>query len=162
MVIEDDEDTFEIDKHSHATNFMEVSEYVVWVREKLVEVEHAVKFGGRLAEDSYRKFLELLKDSIKKMGTWSPIEVADVEQVMKTVIDPKCNAWHKTMKGVKTRNCRTMMKVEEKREQILKMAEDKEIPVETSEVLEEDSLKGKTDKEQREIKLMIKRYFGHV
>ena len=42
------------------------------------------------------------------------------------------------------------------------MAEDREIPEEAEEVLPEDSLKGKSEEEQRDIRLTIKRFFTHV
>ena len=162
MIIEDEEDMFETDKHSHAINFAEAGEYVIWIREQLVELEHAVKFGGNVVERSYWKFVKLLRDGIKNIGTWSPIEAADVNQVIKTIVDPKCTAWQKKMKGGKTGNCQTIMKAEEKEEKVLKTAEDREIPEEASTVLGEDSLKGKTNEERREKNPTIKHYFQHI
>ena len=85
-----------------------------------------------------------------------------MNQVMKTVIDPTCTAWKKKMKGVKTGNCRQIWKQGDKKEEVLRIAEDREILEEAEEVLPEDSLKGKTDEQQRDIKLTIKRYFTHV
>ena len=52
------------------------------------------------------------------------------------------------MKGVKTGNCRQIWKQEEKKEEVLRIAEDRDIPDEADEVLPEDSLKGKMDEEQ--------------
>ena len=40
---ENEEDTFQIEKHSHALNFSEAGEFVVWVRGKLEERECAVR-----------------------------------------------------------------------------------------------------------------------
>ena len=97
-----------------------------------------------------------------KMETYSPIEYADVKQVMKTVNDPTCIAWHKKLKGVKTGNCRTIMKAEEKKDQVLRVAEHAEVPSDSEGLLGEDSLKGKSPEEQREIRLTIKRFFQHV
>ena len=62
-----------------------------------------------------------------QMETYSPIEYADVKQVMKTIVDPTCIAWHKKLKGVKTGNCRTIMKAEEKKDQVLRAAEHAEV-----------------------------------
>ena len=158
----EDQDVMEIEKHSHVINFKESGEYTVWIRDNLDELERAVKVGGGVAEHSYAKFIELLRDGIMKMETYSPIEGSDVKQVIKTIVDPTCCAWRKKMKGVNTGNCRTIMKAEEKKEQVLKAAENKEIPEDAEAVLEEDSLKGKSPEEQRDIKITIKRFFQHV
>ena len=163
MIIDEAEsDILEVEKHVHCLNLSDAGEYQVWIREQLVEVERAVKTGGVVAKRAYKKFIEILRDGIFKMGTWSPIEAADVDQVLKTVIDPSCTAWRKRMKGVKTGNCRQIWKQREKKDQILRVAEDKEVPELADEVLEEDTLKGKTPEEQRDIKLTIKQYFTHV
>ena len=163
MIIDDAEsEILEVEKHAHCLNLSDVGEYQVWIREQLVEVERAVKAGSGVAKTVYKKFIEVLRDGIFKMGTWSPIEAADVDQVLKTVIDPSCTAWRKRMKGVKTGNCRQIWKQGEKKEQILRVAEDREIPDSADEVLEEDTLKGKSPEEQHDIKLTIKRYFTHV
>ena len=118
--------------------------------------------GGGVAERSYEKFIEKLRDGIIQMETYSPIEYADVKQVIKTIVDPSCIAWRKKLKGVKAGNCRTIMKAEEKKSEVLRAAEDAEIPSDSEGLLGEDSLKGKTPEEQREIRLTIKRYFQHV
>ena len=97
-----------------------------------------------------------------KMETYLPIEYADVKQVMKTIVDPTCIAWRKKLKGVKTGNCRTIMKAEEKKDQVLCAAEHAEVPSDSEGLLGEDSLKGKSPEEQREIRLTIKRFFQHV
>ena len=96
------------------------------------------------------------------METYLPIEYADVDQVLKTVVDPSCIAWRKKLKGVKTGNCRTIMRAEEKKSEVLRAAEDAEVPSDAEGLLGEDSLKGKTPEEQREIRLTIKRFFQHV
>ena len=49
------------------------------------------------------------------------------------------------------------MRAEEKKEQVLKVAENKEIPEDADTVLGEDSLKGKSPKDQRDIKMTIKK-----
>ena len=132
------------------------------MRDQLGELEQAAKVGGGCAEHSYKKFIELLRDGVMQMGTYSPIEIADVKQVMKTIVDPTCTAWRKKMKGVHTGNCRTIMHAEEKKEKVLRAAENKEIPENPDIVLGEDSLEGKTPEEQRDIRLTIKRFFQHV
>ena len=97
-----------------------------------------------------------------QMETYSPIEYADVQQVLKTIVDTSCIAWRKKLKGVKTGNCRTIMRAEEKKSEVLRAAEDAEVPSDAEGLLGEDSLKGKTPEEQRQIRLTIKRFFQHV
>ena len=84
MIIEGEEDAdiIKIDKHAHCVNFADAGQFMIWIREQLVEMKHAVKIGGGPAERAYRKFVEMLCDGIYKMGTWSPIEMADVAQVI--------------------------------------------------------------------------------
>ena len=53
------------------------------------------------------------------MGSYAPIEGADVEAIIKTVVDVNCTAWRKAMKGVKTGNSKTILKIEDKREVVL-------------------------------------------
>ena len=161
-MVPEDEDVVEVDKHSHAVNFKDSVEYVKWIRDNLTELEKAVKMGGGICERSYKKFVEKLQDGIMQMETYSPIEYADVDQVLKTVVDPSCIAWRKKLKGVKTGNCRTIMKAEEKKSEVLRAAEDAEVPSDAEGLLGEDSLKGKTPEEQRQIRLTIKRFFQHV
>ena len=161
-MVPEDEDVVEVDKHSHAINFKDSVEYVKWIRDNLTELERATKMGGGIAERSYKKFIEKLQDGIMQMETYSPIEYADVQQVLKTVVDTSCIAWRKKLKGVKTGNCRTIMKAEEKKSEVLRAAEDAEVPSDVEGLLGEDSLKGKTPEEQRQIRLTIKRFFQHV
>ena len=155
-------DIMEVEKHTHCLNLADAGEFMVWVRGQLVELEQHVKVGGSLAESGYREFVSLLRDGIFKMHMWSPIEAADVNLVMKTVVDPTCMAWKKCMKGVKTGNSKQIWKQGDKKEEILRIAEQRDIPDEADEVLPEGSLEDKTGEEQKEIRLTIKRYFEHV
>ena len=78
------------------------------------------------------------------MGSWGPIAGADVDAVVKTVIDMNCTAWRKAMQGVKTGNSKTIMKIEEKREGVILVIEDKELPMEDNkEVVDPDKIEGK-------------------
>ena len=122
MIIEEDdeEDTFEVHKHSHALNFVEAGEFIVWVRATLNELQRAVKRGKEM-EKYYRQFVAVLKDAIIKMGSWGPIEGADMEAVVKTIVDLNCTAWKKAMQGVKTGNSKTIMKIEEKRKGVIRV-----------------------------------------
>ena len=40
----------------------------------------------------YKTFITILKDAIIKMGSYTPIEVADIDAVIKTVVDVNCTA----------------------------------------------------------------------
>ena len=161
-MVPDDDDVVEVDKHSHAVNFKDSVEYVKWIRDNLTELEKAVKMGPGICSRMYKKFVEKLQEGILQMETYMPIEYADADQVLKTVVDTSCIAWRKKLKGVKTGNSRNIMKAEERKSEVLRAAEDAEIPSDAEGVLGEDSLKGKTPEEQREIRLTIKRFFQHV
>ena len=164
MVIEEDdeEDTFEVHKHSHALNFAEAGEFVVWVRATLNELQRAVKRGKEMAKH-YRQFVSVLKDAIIRMGSWGPIEGADVDAVVKTIVDLNCTAWKKAMLGVKTGNSKTIMKIEEKREGVIRIIEDRDIPAEDdTTVIDPEKLEGKTEEEKKEVKRMLRKFWSHV
>ena len=164
MVIEeeDEDDTFQVHKHSHALNFLEAGEFVVWVQGELDELQSAVRRGKEM-DTHYRTFVLILKDAIVKMGSWGPIEGVDMEAVVKTVVDVNCTAWKKAMQGVKTGNSKTIMKIEEKREGVIRVIEDKDIPEEEdTTVVDPDKLKGKTAAEKKEIKKMLRKFWTHV
>ena len=42
---ENEEDTFQVEKHSHALNFTEAGEFIAWVRGELEELDRVVKRG---------------------------------------------------------------------------------------------------------------------
>ena len=112
-IIEDEEeDTFQVEKHSHALNFTAAGEFVVWVRGKLRALQRKV-WKGKDMEEYYKTFVTNLKDGIVQVGSYAPIEAADVEGVMKTVVDPSCMALKKAMQGVKTGDSKSIMKTEE-------------------------------------------------
>ena len=164
MIIEDEdeEDMFQVHKHSHALNFSQAGDFVVWVWGELEEFQRAV-CKGKDMDKHYRAFVSILKDAVMKMGSWIPIEGADVEAVVKTVIDVNCTAWKKAMQGVKTGNNKTIMKIEEKREGVIRVIEDKEIPGEEDmAIVDPDKLEGKTAQEKKEIKRMLWKFWTHV
>ena len=164
MVIEDDdeEETFQVQKHSHALNFLEAGEFVVWVRGELQELQRAVCKGKDM--DTHNKTsVTILKDAIVKMGSWGPIAGADMDAVVKTVIDVNCMAWKKAMQGVKTGNSKTIMKIEEKREGMIRVIEDRDILMEDdTEVVDPNKIEGKSEEEKKEIKRMLRKFWGHV
>ena len=62
--IEDkEEDTFQVEKHSHALNFAEAGEFVVWVHGELQELQRKVQKGKDM-EEHYKMFVTNLKDGI--------------------------------------------------------------------------------------------------
>ena len=60
------------------------------------KLQRAVKRGKEI-DTHYRTFVSVLKDTIVKMGSWGPIEGADMEAVVKTIVDVNCTAWKKAM-----------------------------------------------------------------
>ena len=86
-----------------------------------------------------------------------------MEAVVKTVVDVNCTAWKKAMQGVKTGSSKTIMKIEEKREGVIRVIEDKEIPgIEDTMVVDPDKLEGKMAEEKKEIKRMLRKFWMHV
>ena len=159
---EETEDVFQIEKHSHVLNFSEAGEFVVWVRGELEELERAVKWGREM-DVHYKTFVTILKDAIVKMGTYAPIVGADIDAVIKTVVDTNCTAWRKAMKGVKTGNSKTILKIEEKREGVIRAVEDRDLPTDTEAAgMDVDTMKGKTESEKKEIKRMLSKFWNHV
>ena len=143
-------------------NFAEAGEFVVWVQAMLNELQRAVKRGKEM-DKHYRQFVSVFKYAIIQMGSWGPIKGADVEAVVKTVVDLNCTAWRKAMQGVKTGNSKTIMKIEEKREWVIRVVEDKDIPEEDdTEVVDPEQLKGKTEEEKKEEKRMLWKFWSHV
>ena len=84
MTIEgkDQGETFQVEKHSHALNFLEAGEFQVWVCGELQEPERAVKWGKDM-EKHYKTFIAVLKDVVEKMGSYTPIEGANIDAVVK-------------------------------------------------------------------------------
>ena len=114
-------------------------------------------------EEHYKTFVNNLKDGIVQVGSYAPIEAADVEGVMKTVVDPSCTAWKKSMQGVKTGDSKSIMRTEEKRAGIIKTIENRDIPLEDdTEVVDPEQLKNKTEEEKMEVKRMLQKFWTHV
>ena len=111
----------------------------------------------------YKMFVTILKDAVVKMGSWGPIAGADVDAVAKTVIDVNCTPWRKAMQHVKTGNSKTIMKIEEKREGVIRVIEDKEILREDNmTVVDPDKLAGKTEEEKKEMKRMLQKFWTYI
>ena len=105
-------------------------------------------------------FVTNLKDGIVQVGSYAPIEAADVEGVMKTVVDLSCMAWKKSMQGVKTGDSKSIMRTEEKRAGIIRMIEDRDIPLEDdTEVVDPEQMKNKTKEEKMEVKRMLRKFW---
>ena len=107
-------------------------------------------------EEHYKTFVINLKDGIVQVRSYAPIEAADVEGVMKTVVDPSCMAWKKAMQGVKTGDSKSIMRTEEKRAGIIRMVEDRDIPLEDdTEMVDAEQMKNKPQAEKMEVKRML-------
>ena len=67
------------------------------------------------------------------------------------------------MQGLKTGNSKSIMKIEEKRETVIRVVEDREIPREDDTmVVDAEEFPKKSDEEKREIKMMIRKFWTHV
>ena len=111
---EEEGDTFQVEKHSHALNNM---------------------------EQHYKTFVLILKDAVEKMGSYAPIEgCKDMDVVVKMVIDVKCMAWKKAMQGVKMGSSKMIMKIEEKKEGVIQAIEDRDVPMEPEQMVDPDAI----------------------
>ena len=82
---------------------------------------------------------------------------------MKTVVDPSCTAWKKSMQGVKTGDSKSIMRMEEKRAGIIRTIEDRDIPLEDdTEVVDPEQMKNKMKEEKMEVKRMLLKFWTHV
>ena len=67
------------------------------------------------------------------------------------------------MQGVKTSNSKTIMKIEEKKESVIRVVEDRDIPMEDdTDVVDPDRIEGKTEEQKKEIKRMLWKFWTHV
>ena len=97
------------------------------------------------------------------MGSYTPIKGADVDAVIKTVVDVNFTAWKKAMKGVKTGNGKTILKIEEKREGVVRAMEDQDLPMDTEAAgVDVNAMEGKSEGEKKEIKHMLSKFWNHV
>ena len=95
---------FEIEKHVHATNLQEAGDYVVekhWFVSCFGKVVRKAKMD---VAHGYRKLIHYMREMVLKIGSYGPIEHADEEAVFKTILDPHCTAWRRSMHGAKTGN----------------------------------------------------------
>ena len=114
-------------------------------------------------ETHYKTFVSILKDAVENMGSYAPIEAADVDAVLKTVIDVSCTAWKNAMQGVKTGDSKSIMKIEKRRAGIIRVIEDRELPQKDgTEVLDPEQVEGKTEEEKKEIKWMLCKFWDHI
>ena len=103
----------------------------------------------------YKTSVTILKDAIVKMWSWGSIAGTDIDAIVKTVIDVNCTAWKKAMQGIKTGNSKTLMKIEEKKEGVIRVIEDRDIPMKDDmTVVDADKIESKSE-EEKEIKIII-------
>ena len=158
----DEEDTFEIEKHVHALNFEEAGEYLVAMNRYMKAFKKIVRRGKEDVKREYKKLIEFVKLMIEKLGVYSPIEAADTEAVLETIIDPQCVAWRRALHGTKTGSSKEIQRVEEKRWKVERMDEEREIDPEAEVKTFADTMQVKIKSERADVIQMIKRYFGHV
>ena len=158
----DEEDTFEIEKHVHALNFEEAGEYLVAMNRYMKAFEKIVRRGKEDVKREYKKLIKFVKLMVEKLGVYSPIEVADTEAVLETIIDPQCVAWKRALHGMRTGSSKEIQRVEEKRWKVERMDEEREIDPEAEVKAFADTMQVKSKSERADVIQMIKRYFGHV
>ena len=111
----EDKDTFEVEKHVHAINIVEVGDYLVAMWRYMDAFEKIVCRGKSDMPREYKKLIHFVKLMIDKLGAYSPIESGDVDTVYDTIVDPQWVAWRHALHGTKTGNSKEILQVQEKR-----------------------------------------------
>ena len=62
----------------------------------------------------YHKLIHYMREMVLKIGSYRPIEHADEEAVFKTIVDPYCTAWQRSMHGAKMGNSKDLQQIEER------------------------------------------------
>ena len=98
----EDEDTFEVEKHVHAINIVEVGDYLVEMQRYMDAFERIVRRGKTDVPREYKKVIHFVKLMIDKLGAYSLIDAADIDKVYGTIVNPQCVAWRRALHGTKT------------------------------------------------------------
>ena len=98
FVMEDDEidenkDTFEVEKHIHAVNFDEAGDYLVAMNCYMEAFSKIVRRGKDNVAREYLKLIKFVKLMVENLGAYSPIKAVDMDAVFDTIVDPQCIAW---------------------------------------------------------------------
>ena len=104
----DDEETYEIGKHVHAINLQEAGDYVVEICRFVSCFRKVVRKVKMDIAREYHKLIYYTWEMVLKIGSYGPIEHADEEVVFKTIVDPHCTAWWRSMHGAKTGNSKDL------------------------------------------------------
>ena len=88
----DDGETFEIEKHVHAINLQEAGDYVVEICRFVNCFAKVVRKAKTDIAREYRKLIHYMREMVLKIGCYGPIEHADEEAVLKSIVDPTCTA----------------------------------------------------------------------
>ena len=121
-----------------------------------------VRHGKDNVVREYKKLLKFVKLMVEKLGTYSPIEAADIDAVFNTIVDPQCIAWRRVQHDTKTGNSKEILWVEEKRWKVEKSIEECEISPEEQVKTFADMMEVKSKTDRTEVVRMVKHYFGHV
>ena len=107
--IDDDEDTFEVEKHMHAVNFEEAGDYLVAMNHYMEVFSKIVQRGKDDVAREYKKLIKFVKLMAEKLGAYSPIEAVDMDAVFEMIVDPQCIAWRRALHGTKTGNSKEIL-----------------------------------------------------
>ena len=93
---------------------------------------------------------------VLKIGSYGPIEHANEEAVYKTIIDPTCTAWRRSLHGAKTGSSKELQRIEERQILVEKSVEDHEILLKEEMMQMAGPMEEKTDKQRQHVKDLIK------
>ena len=158
----DEEEMFEIEKHVHAINLQEASDYVVEIRHFVECFGKVFRKAKRDVAREYRKLIHFIREMVLKIGAYGLVEHADEEAIYRTIVNPMCMVWHRAMHGVKTGSSKAIQRVEEKHLKVQKLVEEHKIQpkqemVDLAGLMEEHMAEHK-----QHVKDLIKCYWAHT
>ena len=127
----DEEETFEIEKHVHATNLQEAGDYMVEIRRFVSCFGKVVRKAKMDVAREYHKLIHYMWEMVLKIGPYGPIEHADEEAVFNTIVDPYCTAWWRSLHGAKMGNSKDLQRIEERQLKVQKMVRGMRDPAKT-------------------------------
>ena len=86
----------------HAVNIEEAGDYLVSINRYMEAFAKIVRQGKDDVTREYKKLICFVKLMVEKLGAYSPIEAADIDAVLETIVDPQCIAWRHALHGTKT------------------------------------------------------------
>ena len=86
------------EQSSHCINMTRAEDYQAYLRQIVVEFERLVKSGATDIRDSYDKVIQSMFWAVKA-NKQTILNGADPDEVLASILDPKCKAWRMKLNG---------------------------------------------------------------